>query len=214
MLCESEPLSYTARAFAVLTLGKLRDDAKDEKFFRSFLRRLALPVFRRAEKRANLPELSAYVREKLDGIDVLEKKKVASVDEPAMLFGELLGYVFAYGLSGSDKTVAASLGNSLGRFIYAADAAEDYEKDRKSGSYNPYVLLYEGKELTAENRETIYDALILTCKEMEKAVDLMPFDDRETLGRLIRNVIYRGLVKRVSFLIEPPEKQQKRRIRK
>ena len=37
---------------------------------------------------------------------------------------------------------------------YAAKK-QDYDKDVKSGSYNPYVLLYEGKPLTKENKQVI-----------------------------------------------------------
>ena len=121
-------------------------------------------------------------------------------DRPAALFGELLGEIFAWGLSGSDRTVTYQCGYALGKFIYCADAAEDYYKDRSSGSYNPYLLMYGGRDLTAENRATIKCALTLECQNIERAVDLMPFEHRETIEEIIKNIIYLGLIKRISFL--------------
>ncbi len=200
MLCENAALSYTARAFAILTYEKLLDDLKDEPFFRRLSRRLALPIFRRAKKKADLPDLAGFIHRKLDEIGGLEKNKTASVDLPANLFGELLGEVFAYRTEGDAAVILRSLGEHLGRFIYAADAAEDYERDRKSGNYNPYVLLYEGKPLTAENKATIRCALLLECRAMERAVDLLPFGGRATVGRLMRNIVGEGLARRVGFL--------------
>ena len=200
MLCENPALLYTARAFAVLTYEKLLDDLRDERPPRRLLIRLALPIFRRARRKADLPALSAFIREKLAAIEALERERVPSVDAPAALFGELLGEVFACGKSGDAALVLRECGEGLGRFIYAADAAEDYERDRRSGSYNPYVLLYGGKPLTRENKDSIRCALLLGCERVGRAVDLMPTEDRATLGRLIRNIIGPGLIRRVSFL--------------
>ena len=200
MLCESGATNFTARVFAILIYEKLLDDLRDERGLRRLVKRFALPIFRRAARRAELFDLAAVIREKLERIGEMEKQKRASVDLPAALFGELLGEVFACGLSGSAALVSRECGEHLGRFIYAADAAEDYEKDRKSGNYNPYVLLYGGAPLTAENRQTIRTALLLECERIERAVDLMPFEDRKTLERLIRNIIYLGLVRRLDFL--------------
>ena len=139
------------------------------------------------------------MQEKLSAINLLEEKRVKSVDEPAHLFGELLAEIFAFDFEGEARLVCHTLGYHLGRFIYAADAADDYEKDRKSGSYNPYVLLY-GTPLTAENRANIKCALILECKKIESAVNLLPFGTRRTIENIIKNTIYEGLVKRIEFL--------------
>ena len=84
--------------------------------------------------------------------------------------------------------------------IYAADAAEDYEGDRLSGKYNPYVLLYNSAELTKENKESIKCALLLECKNIEGAVNLLPFGERRIIENIIKNIIYLGLVKRIEFL--------------
>ena len=205
MLVENEALEYTARAFAILSYYKLVDDLHDEKLLKRAARSALRPTLKKAKRKADLKELSDIAAEKLSAITRLEDAKTPSIDEPAHLFGELLGEIFAFGLSGSDALVCRECGYHLGRFIYAADAAEDYERDRVSGSYNPYVILYDGKELTKENRESIKCALILECKKIEAAVNLMPFGTRYTIENIIKNIIYLGLPKRISFLDEEPK---------
>jgi hypothetical protein len=52
----------------------------------------------------------------------------------------------------------------------------------------------------AENKETIHCALILECKEISAATNLLPFGSRATIENIINNIIYLGLPKRISFL--------------
>lgn len=200
MLLENEATAYTARAFAILTYYKMLDDLHDEKFIKRAARAALRPILSHAKKSAKLERLSDLVGNKLFEITKLEDAKCRSVDEPAHLFGELLGEIFAFDFEGEARLVTYQCGYHLGRFIYAADAAEDYEDDRKSGSYNPYVELYSGAELTDENRSSIKCALILECKKIEGCVNLMPFGNRATIENLIKNIIYLGLVKRIEFL--------------
>jgi hypothetical protein len=200
MLKENDALIYTAKAFAVLTYYKMRDDLSDEGGAKRVLVSAARPVVSHAVSLADMPGLERIAEEKLSAITALERENCESADRPAALFGELLGEIFAWGLSGSDRTVTYQCGYALGKFIYCADAAEDYYKDRSSGSYNPYLLMYGGRDLTAENRATIKCALTLECQNIERAVDLMPFEHRETIEEIIKNIIYLGLIKRISFL--------------
>ena len=199
MLDENEAIEYTARAFAILTHYKLMDDLSDEKFLKRAAVSLARPITARAKKLSGLCALEETVAAKLAAITDLEREGCPSVDTPAELFGELLGEIFSHGLEGEARLVTYECGLHLGRFIYAADAAEDYERDRASGSYNPYVLSYGG-ELTDENRRSIKTGLLLECSRIEAAVNLMPFDGKATIENIIKNIIYLGLVKRIEFL--------------
>ncbi len=201
VLKDNEAISYTARVFAILSYYKVKDDVCDEKFFKSLPGRSLCPILKGAKRRADILELEDIIRDKLSLIRTLELSSSSDIDGGANLFGELLGAVFSYGFSGDDKTVLYECGYHLGRFIYCADAAEDYDKDRASGAYNPYVILYDKKDLTKENKQTIYTALVLICKRIEAAVDLMPVPDgRDGIMQIIRNVVYLGLTKRIEFL--------------
>lgn len=208
MLNINTATEYTARAFAILTYYKLIDDLNDEKLTKRIAVNSIRPIIASAKKQAGNPELADFVAEKLNEITKLEQERCPSVDKPAGLFGELLGEIFCHGLTEDAAIVTRECGRALGRFIYAADAAEDYDKDRRSGSYNPYVIMYDGKELSEENKGFIKCALILECKKLERAVDLMPFEGKRTIENLIKNIVYLGLVKRIGFL-DPEKKKDK-----
>lgn len=202
MLVCNEALEYTARAFAILTYHKLLDDISDEGSLKKMAAGAVKPIYKSANKKAALSQISKTVSEKLSLITELERAGERSIDAPASIFGELLGELFSNGLEKSDGLVCYEFGYRLGRFIYCADAAEDYEKDLKDGKYNPYVLLYDGEPLTDENKKSIKTALILECKKMECAVNLLPFKGRRTVENIIKNLIYDGLPKRIEFLGE------------
>ncbi|MBQ1261228.1 MAG: hypothetical protein IIX96_04375 [Clostridia bacterium] len=209
MLVENEAIEYTARVFALFTYYKLADDFSDE----GVAKRLALgalkPITHRARRKAGYTELSEIMAQKLAAIRQLEIDSCPSVDEGAALFGELLGEVFAHGLSGNDRLVYYTFGYHLGKFIYCADAAEDYEKDLKSGSYNPYCISYGKQKLTKENKEIIKCALLLECRKLEGAVNLMPFGNRATIENTVKNIVFLGLTERIAFLDGEKSEEEK-----
>lgn len=209
MLNENSAIEYTARAFGILTYYKMRDDLTDERAGKRMLLSFLRPIASDAKKRANLSELSEIVRDRLEKITEHERARTASVDEPAALFGELLGEIFSFGLSGEDKLVTYQCGFHLGKFIYAADAAEDYVEDKRLGRYNPFIELYGGAELTKENKASIKCALLLECKALEGAVNLIPFERKLTVENIVRNIIYLGLTKRIEFLDGEDEEEKK-----
>lgn len=208
MLDPNPAITYTARVFALLSYHKLRDDLSDEG---ALTRTAALPlrpILAHARARAGYAALDRLMAEKLSEISEMERAKLARVDPPASLFGDLLGAVFASGLPEREGRVTREIGYRLGKFIYAADAAEDYEKDLRRGRYNPYVLSYGGKPLTRENRETIRTALLLEASRMARAVELLPFGNRRILENLIKNITYRGLVRRIAFLTDGEDEKK------
>ncbi len=208
MLNENDALKFTAKAFAILTYYKLKDDRADrEKFLKRMLASLASPIMNHARKKSKEPKMEELIAEKLGEINRLEDEKCQSIDEPARCFGELLGGLFAWGFEGDVKTVNYQFGLSLGKFVYAADAAEDYEKDRISGSYNPYVLNYGGAPLTYDNKQTIKLGLVLECRNLESAVSLMEFGSRATIEGIIKNIVFLGLLKRIEFLDKKDSEQ-------
>lgn len=209
VLDENPALAYTARVFALLSYHKLLDDLADEGAALRFAALPLRPALAGARKRAGYEALDHLMERKLAEIREMERARLDRVDPPASAFGELLGEVFAFDLSEREARIGRELGYHLGKFIYAADAAEDYKKDAERGRYNPYVLSYGGRPLTEENRRTIHTALLLEARGMASAVELLPFGDRRILENLIKNITYRGLVSRIAFLIPEGEKERK-----
>ncbi len=200
VLIKNDALVYTARVFACLSYHRLRDDLYDERAIRRAAEGMLLPLLRHGQKKADISELDALMEKELAAIRGLEAALCDSVDLPAEHFGVLLGEVFAYGLTGSDAVITRQIGYHLGKFIYIADAAEDYDKDLAGGAYNPFVLRYGKAPLTAENRQTIHTSLLMEAEQIGLAVELLPFGKRLTPQRLIKNITYLGLPARIEFL--------------
>ena len=206
MLNDNSAIEYTARAFAILSYYKMQDDLFDEGLGKRMLVSLTKPVFSTAKKKADMTKLAEIAKDRLGKISAIEKERRPGIDEPAELFGELLGEVFAYALDGSDRLVMYECGYHLGKFIYLVDAIDDYDKDRKAGKYNPYIIAYNGEDLTFENKQNVKTALLLECKKIESAVNLIPFGNKITIENIVKNIIYLGLVDRIKFLDEPTKK--------
>lgn len=209
MLTDNSAIEYTARAFAILSYYKMKDDLADEKLAKKMLVSAVRPILNHAKKKADLKPLAEIVRDRLEKISAIEKEKRPSIDEPAELFGELLGEIFAYGLEGSDRLVTYECGFHLGKFILLADAIDDYDTDLKEGKYNPFVIAYGGKPLTRENKQNVKTTLLLECKKLENAVNLIPFGNKITIENIVRNIIYLGLTKRIEFLDKDEEEAKK-----
>lgn len=202
MLAPNEVLTRAARLSASLTYHQLRDDLRD-RGLRSRLRAALLyPIFARAHRRVGVGETESEIRRCLDALAEIERERLPSVDPAADAFGELLAAVFADGVDGKYALLCREIGLHLGRFIYAADAAEDYEKDRKSGNYNPFVLAYGGGALDGA---TVLLALKLELTALERAIDLLPFGEMDTVRGILQNILYYGLTERISFLSDRAE---------
>ena len=209
MLGDNSAIEYTARAFAILSYYKMQDDLSDEGLAKRMLVSATRPILASAKKKADLTPLAEIVKDRLDKISEIERERRPSIDEPAELFGELLGEIFAWGLEGSDRIVTYECGFRLGKFILLADAIDDYDSDRKSGKYNPYVISYGGAELTKENKQNVKTALLIECKKLENAINLIPFGNKITVENIVRNIIYLGLTRRIEFLDKDGEEVKK-----
>ncbi len=206
MVEPNRTMRLAARISALLTYHQLRDDLRDRGLKKKLRAMLLCPIFSRAAKRAALPELEAEFRRCLDTLARLEREASPSVDLSADAFGGMLAAAFSEGLSGANQRICHELGFRLGRFIYAADAAEDYDDDVRRGNYNPYAAAYGGRKLTDDDRRLMHTALRLELAALEKAVDLLPFCDKGTLRAIISNVLYLGLPERIRPLAPSDEK--------
>ncbi len=125
-----ETLRYCARVSALLTYYNVKDDIEDSGSLKA---KLMLPSAKRYMKKADMPSISEIIKKRLAELSALEKGD-GSLDRNADCFGSLLGDIFAYGL---DSAELYNLGYHIGRWIYITDAADDFEKDKKAGEYNP-----------------------------------------------------------------------------
>ena len=167
------------------------------------------PIFARARKKATRRALEEGIATHMQELHLLEQARCSSIDEAAEPFGKLLGEVFAFGLDAPESRVCYEFGYRIGRFIYIADAAQDYEKDVKEKNYNPLYVAYGAPFLTESQKENLYTALTIELREAEGAMNLFPAYDGNPLLHIIQNTVYEGLPRRIAFLKSEPAVERK-----
>ena len=194
-------LEYCAAASALLNYHKIKDDISDERGVKRLAAIAALPFVaygrRRAVKKMGLAPLDLSISERLSELSRVEAERKRSVDEPARIFGELLADIFAFGVEGDSARILRALGMAVGRWIYIADALDDWESDAECGRYNPFILLYGKDKPTSEELEGIKIAIKNELVSAESALDLMDIENAD-LKNIVENILFLGLPARIT----------------
>lgn len=196
-------LTYCAGAAALLNYHKLMDDLSDEKGGKRFRAILLRPFVAHARKKAirklKLEPLDQAIDQGLRALAACEQSALSSVDIPAQAFGAILADIMSYGLDGADARVAASLGKAVGKWIYVADALDDWQEDAERGRYNPFLLLYGHCPPTPQEQEGIRAALKNELYDAEAALDLISFHSSD-IQQIICNILYLGMPQRIEAI--------------
>ena len=109
-------LSFCASCAAILTKAKVLDDVNDSRGIKKLASLFLLPAVNKMETKALrfVPDLPvSKIEESLSSLTLLEKECCPSLDRVADCFGQVLSDIFVCGLSGSEKTIAQSIGFPL-----------------------------------------------------------------------------------------------------
>ena len=174
----------------VLLFYKLTDDVNDGERGRG--RRLWFKSgFNRAKK--NYPEMVALVESYMKEQSTAEKNKTTSPDMAADPTACMMQKLSRHFLGDKANEASDELFYALGKWVYLIDALDDYDKDKKKGSYNPFVLSYgsENKNKLIEEHGGeigyIFDTLFYSLREGLAGVKFHFNRD------LTDNVILRGI---------------------
>ena len=193
---QCDALDYCADASALLTYHKLADDRQDEHGLKKLRAVCLSPLFKRAYKKAKKrhPELDRQIQSSLSALSAYENREVTffGADALAEQFGLLMQAVFSEGLAGKEARIAGAIGRAVGHWIYLADAADDFEEDRKKGRFNPYLLLF-GDTLTDQDRETLRLGMTAQLCEAERAFLLIDQYPTAELKEILHNILDLGL---------------------
>ena len=180
---DNEMIRYGADMNVALAYYKALDDYQDEgklsaKLLAAYLKKDCMAIAERYPRQCQAMEAC------IARINRLEKEGCQNPDEPAGCFGGLMGELLVY----REDLWAASLrqmGRALGRYIYLADAAIDYRKDKKKGRYNPYLAM--GME---ENWTQWEEYLVLAMSRCTDYYERLPLvQDKDILD----NILYSGV---------------------
>ncbi len=192
-----QALSFSAAAAMLMVYYKLRDDCEDKGFFGSLPSRLLLPIaaLKRRKAARRYPELAEQVRGMFVSQLALEREGSQSIDRAAEPTALLLSYLCRQAApeeAESDRRILDRFGYCLGRWIYLIDAADDLEKDLRSGGYNPFLKPRGDSsppDLDAA-RSYAADVLDRTLSEAAAAYELLTL---RRFAPIIANILYEGL---------------------
>lgn len=184
-----------ASAITVLTVYyKLEDDIKDSSFFKGLAARLLRLFARRWRKKAlkKYPEIDKIIKELNVNQDLAEKSSATNIDqcaEPTAAMMKKLVVMLAN--NETEKAVLGEFGYFLGKWVYLMDAADDYHKDIKSNSFNPFVIELAHKNLTQKERSCYINGLLNeTVSRITGAYNLMEI---KSFKAILDNLVNLGL---------------------
>lgn len=152
-------LALAADGLMLTVYYKIWDDASDEKGVKRLAAKAALRAAEHWRKKAAArhPELDeALHRETLRQAE-LEARGCAVTDEAADPTACMTQALFAAASPDGSGSALGRFGYFIGKILYLLDAAEDYDKDAASGSYN--VLIRAGM-----TREQAREHVQLVCR--------------------------------------------------
>lgn len=172
---------YAADMTIALTYHKCLDDWKDDRSLSAWL--AAKYLNKRYDRVKQLwPEQCGIIEKELNQITKAEADPASSADDAANSFGRLMAGIFVYKKDLWQKALER-LGYGMGRFIYFADAAIDYKRDKRKGSYNPLVKL----EIQPENMQS---SLKMLLGDASQAFEYLPLVQDV---HLLKNILYSGI---------------------
>jgi len=193
VMLNNPSLEYTARVNALLVYHKLRDDISDERGIKKMAAGVLSPAVAKMKKRAGThSSLEEAAEGSLSALAKLEKEKCSSPDAAAQTFGTLLADLLSFGLDGANERIARQIGLHTGRAVYLADAACDFWKDKKTGSYNPFVLAFDGS-MTEENAQSVKNAVLLELSALCRALELIDYSGFDLTRECALNIAAYGI---------------------
>lgn len=176
-------ITYAARMNVALACYNARDDWQDDGKLSA---RMMASVFGRNEEQIaqEYPRQCQAVSTCITELNRLEKENCPNPDEPANCFGRLMAELLVYQEDMWSENLRR-MGFSLGRFIYLADAAIDYRRDRKKGKYNPFLAMDCG-----EDYDRWEQYLVLAMAACTDAYERLPLVQDKGL---LDNILYSGV---------------------
>ena len=180
----NEFTDYCADINVALSYLNLIDDWNDDK---RLLSKIESDLLERTYKKikSEYPDKCASMEKCIRELSVIEKNKEYNPDSASLIFGNLMGELFAY-KNDRWRELLYNVGCSLGRYIYLLDAVVDLDRDFSTGAYNPFFNYY-GKN---DNEQTFREILKLYLGDAVSAFNYLPLTDDYNI---LKNIMYQGL---------------------
>lgn len=180
---DNEYIRYAADMNIALAYYNCLDDYADEKKLtaKAMAGVLEAPLDR---IRGQYPRQCGAIESCIARLAELERSHCDSPDATATAFGELMAQLLVYKQDMWEQPLQ-EMGMALGRYIYLADAAVDYRRDRRKGQYNPFLAM--GMEEDWRRWEQYLVLAMGRCTDYYERLPLV--QDK----KLLDNILYSGV---------------------
>ena len=140
--CKDNAYSKASALSVISAYYKVVDDIDDSGFFKRIALKIVKPFFGRRQKKAarRFPEIEIIVSEMMKNQKAAENDELVTIDKAANPTAKMISDLAVLeGGNDLQKRVLSEFGYQIGRWVYLIDAADDYEKDKKSGNFNPFI---------------------------------------------------------------------------
>lgn len=187
---------YAADMTILLTYYKCQDDWIDDHKKSAFLCQQYLKRSLRKVRR-KYPQKCAAIEACLQEIALLEKKQSDEIDRLALLSGKMMAEIMTF-QNERWHPILASLGISLGKFIYLMDAYEDLDRDLENHSFNVLISRKDDPEFETWIQEVLTLQMVKACEALQE----LPIVENEAL---LENILYSGVWTRYNALKQRKE---------
>ena len=176
-------IRYAADMNVLLAYYNAVDDAQDEGKLSA---RALAGIFGKnlIQLQEAYPRQAGAVETCLEQLRQLEKAGCDNPDAPAGCFGRLMGQILVY-REDHWTPVLEQLGMALGRYIYLADAAVDYRRDKRKKQYNPFLAMGTGEDWARWEQY-----LVLAMGRCTDYFERLPLVQDK---KLLDNILYSGV---------------------
>lgn len=180
---DNEYIRYAADMNVALGYYNCLDDYRDEGKPGA---KMMAGVFEKAlpDIRARYPRQCETIESCIHKMGLLEKENCDNPDETAGCFGTLMGELLVY-REDMWSPALRQMGAALGRYIYLADAAVDYRRDKQKGQYNPFLAMGMGEDWSAWEQY-----LVLAMGRCTDYYERLPLVQDKAL---LDNILYSGV---------------------
>ena len=190
---QSEVYRTASAITVILAYFKLLDNLNDSNIFKKLFLYILLPYFALLKNKAKKkqPEIFAKIEQGMKKQFEIEKENNVCPDKAADSTAEMLGFIFSF--DECEKTqIHYDFGYQLGRVVYFLDAFDDYEKDLKSKSFNPF-----------RKSENFEDEAIMSIRlSIGALTEIMKEIAFNKTSAIINNIIYDGLNYQLERIID------------
>ena len=213
IILDDEIMEYVTFINILLVEIKCRDDIEDEdSVIKKVLDSIICKNVKFVQNKEKYEELVIKIEHIIKQFGGKEKTH-CSIDECMSPMGDFLQCIVSYflyikGLNDNINTEYISIANCVGKWFYVIDAFDDMEKDKKSGSFNPLLLIKENNNDDYQQRVARI-MLQMISMDINKRFEQLEMQDCE----IVENVLKYGLQRTLKRIMFKKEKECKRQYK-